>query len=156
MPEFGFWYELAHKVEPAKLRKFALLRKEANRIAAIDTQIRIEHNPVHSHLEEKLGIFVEQLEPQVRNAVIEINRKGYQTNSSGFYGHFGEYQAIDGKFVLDEETKGRLKEMGVQVREGIAITDIRFWPTTPDLEHIKRTWDAIGQILPDIATSASR
>lgn len=154
MPEFGFWYELAHKLEPRKLYQFALLRKEANRIALKDTQKRIENNPVFSEFEEKLGIFVEQIEPQVRSAVIEINKKGYATNSSGFYGYFGEYQAVDGNFRLDDETKKRLTEMEVEVMDGITITDIRFWPTVPNLEYIKQKWDAISQVLPNIASTS--
>lgn len=37
--------------------------------------------------EEKAGILIEQIEPQVRHAVISLNAKGYKTKGSGFYGH---------------------------------------------------------------------
>lgn len=36
--------------------------------------------------EEKAGILIEEIEPQVRQAVISLNDKGYKTRGSGFFG----------------------------------------------------------------------
>jgi len=70
--------------------------------------------------ELRLGAFMEELEPQVRNALIVLNKKGYKTHSSGFYGSEsgqGDLQAIDmeGNYSLDEEIVKKLNDMGVRV-----------------------------------------
>lgn len=40
-----------------------------------------------SDFEKESGVLLEQIEPQVRQAVINLNAKGYKTKGSGFYGH---------------------------------------------------------------------
>lgn len=40
-----------------------------------------------SDFEMKSGVLMEEIEPQVRQAVINLNDKGYKTRGSGFFGH---------------------------------------------------------------------
>lgn len=49
--------------------------------------------------EEKAGILMEEIEPQVRQAVINLNDKGYKTQGSGFFGHASQqiYLSRDSK-----------------------------------------------------------
>jgi hypothetical protein len=47
---------------------------------------------------------------QVRDAIIEMYRKGYATQSSGFHGTKPELQMIDGYFSIDEKTKRHLEQ----------------------------------------------
>ena len=119
-----------------------------------------------------MGIFVEHLEPQVRYAVLELNRKGYKTISSGF-GGAGDLarQYIDGHFFLTEEIKQQLNTLGVAVEEkpfwkweidveaGLAdpntppeerqVTTLWFTPERPDLRAIEERWHQIADALPE-------
>jgi len=79
-------------------------------------------------------IFVEELEPQVRDAVLVFNRKGYSTLQSGFWGEHGELQCIEGEFAIDEETRNRLLDtmpvdIDILANKGEKIfTSINFTP----------------------------
>lgn len=126
-------------------------------------------NPARTPEEHQLGVYLEELEPQVREAVREFNRKGYTTVSSGFYGD--DYQAIEGHFFLDDQTKDQLTTMGVSVktepwwkwrvseRAGSAdpatpteerfITRVEFPFRKPDLQAMEAKWRAVAGVLPD-------
>jgi hypothetical protein len=117
---------------------------------------RLETNPNPTEEELRAGAFNEWIEPQARDAVFEMLKKGYGTQSSGFYGEHNEFQAVDGYFTVDEETIKKLKAMGVQVLRGPEldlpqnklITQIRFYPKEADLQKIKEQWGAIAITLP--------
>lgn len=130
--------ELRRLVIAEGLRKYALRMKKA------------EFIPTEEEL--VLGTFLEDIELQAREAVQEMNRKGYCTWSSGFYGRKSEWQGIDGPFVLDKETIKKLRAMGAVVRVKkfwrVNYTDILFKPKTPDTQAIGRMWAKIMAIIP--------
>jgi len=105
--------------------------------------------------ELRLGAFMEELEPQVRDALVVLNKKGYQTHSSGFYGESGELQAIDieGKDLIDQETIQKLNDMNVRVGINEWSPDgslkLEFKPENQDIQEIKEKWDKIAEVLPD-------
>lgn len=93
-------------------------------------------------------------------------------------GKHGEYQQIDGGFVIDEETKAQLESEGYQVemhvfdksstafREygWIGNINIRFYPSKPDLNsesivpvltELEDKWNRMAEILPDKGKPAS-
>ncbi|MHA1396084.1 MAG: hypothetical protein ACTSRZ_21480 [Promethearchaeota archaeon] len=87
-----------------------------------------------------------------------MNKKGYSTESSGFYGENGEIQAIDGYFEIDNKTREKLYQIGIVVYKGKHLgmpgaskywTSIRFYPNKADLNLIKKKWAEIVKILPD-------
>jgi hypothetical protein len=86
-------------------------------------------------------------------------RKGYGTQSSGFYGEHSEFQAVDGYFFIDEDTKMKIEALGAQVLNGVElglplnklIRQIRFYPKEIDLGKMKERWDAIAAVLPERA-----
>jgi hypothetical protein len=86
-------------------QKFKQLRRQVHESMRAEEDVRLRENPKPTEEELYMGAFVEWLEPQVRAAVVEMNRKGYATQSSGFHGTECEIQAIDGIFTIDEETK---------------------------------------------------
>ncbi|HVZ58432.1 MAG TPA: hypothetical protein VG935_01635 [Patescibacteria group bacterium] len=132
---------------------------------------RLRTDPEKTEEEQRLGVYLEEIEPQVRGAVRELNRKGFPTYSSGFWGHESEYQAIEGDFRLDEATVEILRGKGVEVtvepswkysveqQAGVAhpdtpedakfTTDIRFKPATADLQDIEQKWGEIATAFPD-------
>jgi hypothetical protein len=107
--------------EHERHKQFARLREKVQWKMALKLHERMQNNPQYTPEEKSLGVYLEQLEPQVREAVLEFNRKGYRTTSSGFSGAFShgqydvEHQEISGKFFIDDETKQKLAAMGVVV-----------------------------------------
>src|SRR4051794_20198473 len=66
--------------------QFNRLRENVHLQMSQQLDERRRGNPQHTPEEETLGIYLEQLEPQVKEAVLEFNRKGYRTSYSGFSG----------------------------------------------------------------------
>lgn len=106
-----------------------------------------------------MGAFVEELEPQVRDAVLALRAKGYNTASSGFYGENGEFQSIDGHFKVGLVSRRKLRSLGVSVEGGWAWSKyaaIQFWPREPDLDEMRATWDHVAQTMPDRGHQAAK
>lgn len=151
--------ELApHSSTEALPDAFKQLREDTHNRLETEVERRIKENKSLNNDELLIGAYREMLEPQVRDAVFGMYRKGYSTESSGFGGEFGEIQQIDGFFTIDEETKRKLHTIGVEVLrdEDVGLdhgeadyTYISFKPETPDIEKIKQKWDQITALLPD-------
>jgi hypothetical protein len=143
-------------------QRFKQLRKQVHESMRAEEEVRLGENPKPTEKELYMGAFVEWLEPQVRAAVVEMNGKGYATESSGFHGTQCEIQAIDGIFTIDEKTKGVLKQMGVDVWRGADIglpenklvTMLRFRAKDPSVDKIKDQWDSVAALLPKKAFPA--
>lgn len=151
--------------------EFAKLRRAIHQQQAKELEQRKRDNPQKSKEETMLGVYVEELEPQVRAAVIELNRKGYPTYSSGFSGKKSDLQTIEGDYKLDEATRNELGKMEVDAQvseswkykierhQGIDRSDlpedakytttIQFRPTTANLQAITDTWNVIANKFPD-------
>lgn len=138
---------------------FQKLREETHHEMEKAVMDRETKNPQPEEIELVIGRFLEDIEPQVRDAVVEMVRKGYATASSGFGGNFGQKQVIDGNFSIDEQTRKTLGEFGVQVKgwadygmpyDDARYTFIEFSPTAPDIKAMKDTWDRVAAVLPDL------
>jgi hypothetical protein len=135
---------------------FAQLRARVHQSMKTEEEIRLKENPHPTEEELYMGAFMEWLEPQVRSAIVEMYRKGYATQSSGFHGKNPELQLVDGYFTIDEQTKVILSKMGVEVLQGAdiglprnkLITILRFRAEHPSLTAIKPQWDALAAALP--------
>jgi hypothetical protein len=145
-----------NKSEPLQ-ETFARLRRKIHRSMKREEAARLRDNPSPSEEELYMGAFKEWLEPQVRDAVLTMYRKGYATQSSGFHATKADLQLIDGYFAVDEKTKSVLAEMGVEVLRGAdiglprnkLITILRFRGDEPSLSNLKARWDAVAAALPD-------
>jgi hypothetical protein len=144
--------------EQEKLRReFVRLRREVHQSMKVEEDTRLRENPRPTEDELYMGAFKEWIEPQVRAAVIEMYRKGYATQSSGFHGTRPELQMIDGYFTIDPETKSILEHMGVEVLLGAdigipqnkGVRIIGFRAAVPSIEQIKDRWDAVAAVLPE-------
>jgi hypothetical protein len=137
-------------------QKFKQLRKRVHESMKAEEERRLRENPKPSEEELYMGAFVEWLEPQVRAAVVEMNRKGYATQSSGFHGTEPDLQTVDGYFSVDTETRRGLEPMSVEVLLGVdigvpknkLITMLRFRAKQPSIREIKGKWDAVASALP--------
>lgn len=114
-----------------------------------DLKERIANNPEPTEEELNMGAYVEEIEPQARDAIIELRRKGYQTQSSGFYGRNNELQSVDGPMNIDEKTAEQLKLNGYEVEaRPDGYTVIVFEPDSYDLDVLKNRWGALASALP--------
>jgi len=151
--------------------ELARLRKAVHNQQEKELAERKRTNPQKSHEEAMLGVYVEELEPQVRGAVLELNRKGYPTYSSGFGGEQSELQVIEGDYALDETTQNELQKMDVEIviapswkykiekNKGVFrkdlpedakfTTTVQFLPASSDLGSITDQWDTIARKFPD-------
>lgn len=145
-----------HVQVDAKREQFQRLRQEVLVQIERETMERIAQNSTPTDEEVRVGAFREMLEPQCRDAVFAMRRKGYATESSGFGGTHGEVQQIDGNFEIDGATEEQLRAMGVTVHrsgdpgEILAWnTALRFTPDQPDPAALRTKWDAVAALLPD-------
>ncbi len=146
------------EIEPRQelFKRLAELREKIHAEMGKEIELRLEKNPKPTEEELRMAAFTEWIEPQVREAAREMYNKGYGTISSGFYGDNNEFQAVDGYFSVDEETKHKLDLMGVKVLNGSElglpknkiITQLRFYPQNADLAEMKRQWDLVADLLP--------
>lgn len=114
-----------------------------------DIKRRIKRNSNPNKMESCLGIFIEELEPQVRQAVIEMNRKGYATDLSGFVNNSCE-QMIEGDFQLGEKVINKLNLLGITVEKNPSgYTRLQFSPKEADINKIKRHWNKVVSLLPN-------
>ena len=121
-----------------------------------DLEERIKTNPIPTEDEAALGLFKERLEPQVREVLLDLHRKGYHTMSSGF-----DYQEPTKQNIcfydevrLSEEVKNSIESLGAEVttkpfhgKDG-SYWEIEFSAEQPNLESIKLMWNKIGQLMP--------
>jgi hypothetical protein len=82
-------------------RQFARLRLRVHRSMKLEEETRMRERPRPTEDELYMAAFEEWLEPQVRFAIVEMNRKGYATQSSGFHGTKCGLQMVDGLFGVD-------------------------------------------------------
>lgn len=141
-----------------KEKPFQELWDKAISQASEDLQKRKEENPVPTKEEMEIGTFIERLEPQVRQAILTLHRKGYSTSSSGFYG-FTE-QSMEGFMGIDEETGKVLERFGARLVSSDSQNPESSWQyiifeqDKADLEDLTRKWIAIADALPDKGETA--
>jgi hypothetical protein len=137
-------------------RQFSKLRQSIHNSMLIEEETRMRENPMPSEDELFMGAFREWLEPQVRNAIEVMYKKGYATESSGFHAGMPELQIVDGYFTVDDKTKSILEQMGVEVLRGAdigvprnkLITMLRFRAKDSALARLKDRWDEMATALP--------
>ncbi|MBI3443079.1 hypothetical protein HY008_00205 [Candidatus Woesebacteria bacterium] len=130
-------------------RLFECLRDTVKQNMAADLTYRLKTKPFLSELESRLGVFLEMLEPQVRDAVVLLNRKGYSTDTSGFMAQ-ADGQMIEGDFTIDEQTLNKLKAMGVTVETNPSgYTRLEFRSDVADIDHVRNQWKRIVELFPD-------
>lgn len=132
-----------------KQRFFEKLEHNIQTTMLNELKNRKKRNPKPDKIESRMGLFVEELEPQIRKAVLEMNRKGYSIDVSGFMNNPMD-QMIEGDFNLEEKSIDKLKTMGAIVETNPSgYTRLQFSPKEADIKKIKQQWNKIVSILPD-------
>lgn len=139
------------------LPEFEQLRERLKSISMLEVIVRRASNPTPDQEEISAGAYREEIEPQCREAIFTIRRKGYNTGSSGFA--IGNLQNVDGNFDLTEKDLELLKENNFFVwkyktDETWVIRSIVFRPKNPDLQEITDKWNQLAELLPDLGHPA--
>lgn len=131
-------------------RLFEQFRYNIQRKIVNDLRRRVEKNPTPNDLELHLGVFLEEIEPQVRQAVVELNKKGYSTDKSGFMYNPCD-QMVEGDFQIADAILEKLNKIeGVTVATNSSgYTRIQLCPKEPNIPCIKKQWYKIVSLLPD-------
>jgi len=138
-----------------KQRLFERLKYNIQRKMEIDIKRRKVKNTHPNKIELILGLFMEEIEPQVRQAVVKLNKMGYSTDASGFMDNSCD-QMIEGDFQLDGKTVRKLEGVGVRVETNPSgYTRLQFSPLEADISKIKRKWNKIVSLLPEKNQAAS-
>lgn len=132
-----------------KQRLFEKLRYGIQSKCETDLKRRKKNNPHPNKTEMSLGLFVEELEPQLREAILTLYKKGYSTDASGFMNNPSD-QMLEGDFQLDIKTIRELRIMDIQVETNPSgYTRIQFTPEEADISKIKKEWNKIAALFPD-------
>jgi len=152
-----------HDLSPERL---ALMRFFAQQRLAVLKQmgeqlaIREVQNPAASVDEYNMGAFAESIEPQVRDAVLTMRRKGFQTMSSG-YGDY-DIQSINfdavpnmAAYKPSSELQALLEKQNIDFHSDEST--VWFSCRTPlSVGDLKIVWDAIADDLPDQGQGAGK
>ncbi len=125
-----------------------------------ELQDRVASNPTPTNEELRMGAYKEEIEPQARDAVMNMRDKGYNTSSSGFGDPADGYetQQLTLRTLLTSESETALRQQGfsvenISVKQGNTesnLTNITFRPNNPmDLGEMKSRWDQLAGMLPD-------
>lgn len=110
---------------------------------------RMTTNPIPTAQELGIGVFVEEIQPQVRDAVLLMREKGYDTGNvlhAGFMGEQHDLQGMTFNTPLSNDEQVFLEAHGFVVDGDL----LSFRPENQtDLGSIKGTWDWLANNLPD-------
>lgn len=133
-------------------------REKADAQSDKEFEARLKENPDPTDDDKRLGVFKEMIEPQIRDAVVSLVKKGYITIDSGYHGR--EYQTgkqyigfekemIDSSLlplvdsVIDKKVV--VASMEFDQRDFLELTPLRFLT----LEEWKKIWDDVAKVFPD-------
>lgn len=138
-------------------RQFTRLRDRTIHEMREKFKQRIQANPEPTEAEKRLGVYEEEIEPQVFDAVAALRQKGYDTQGSGFHGPEKQSITFRGEplngFQLSGEVVNLAKERGLKIQifpDAIDLVYDRYL----ELAEIKEVWDAIAAALPDLGQPA--
>lgn len=135
--------------------KLQKLRDKIHRDDLVELRSRANTNTEPTPEELNPGAYIEMLESPVREAILSMRRKGYNTYYSGF--HYFNYQLVGFAEPLNftPEVIEQLQVIGIKIKK----RELQFECHSDDLELLKDQWNKIADILPDLghpASSASR
>jgi len=136
---------------------FAVLRKQT--LGKMQTEIkeRKQTNPRPSGDELLMGAYIEQIEPQVREIVLNLGKKGYTTYESGFGDFDSQRISFTGEplaqFSFPEELKKDLARAGIELIVKPNSLEFKF-SQFKDLDKIKGLWRKVESAIPNLGKTA--
>lgn len=151
--ELPKWYDI-DELQEAPLPEFKALRGQVLTDQRTELLGRMATDPTPDADEAAAGILKEHLEPQCREAVLKMRRKGHQTLNSGF--GVGNVQVLDGILDgIDTESAEQMMDNGFLVYETEpGLVSVAFRPETADLEAMTEQWNKLADLMPDLGHQA--
>lgn len=155
-------YDEVHKRRPELtledlylLRRYHQIEIRIKDKSFSESLIRKKENPRADDDEYRLGEYREAIEPQVRDAVFALHKKGYETFESGYCGPMGQsvlfsrsVPALE-QVVLSDKVRTLLQDLDVDLK--ITKNGIVYKMKRPmEEEEMRRVWSAIAEALPVI------
>ena len=138
-------------------------RERADDQSNEDLRVRLQKNSSPSDDERRLGAYKEMLEPQIRDAIMVLVKKGYITIDSGYDGrqyktgkqYIGfEKGMIDSSLLLlvisAIDTNTVRASIEFAQRDFLELAPLRF----VTLEEWKKIWDDVVKVFPDKGATA--
>ncbi len=136
-----------------------LLKEEADNISRTSLKNRLETEPLASDEEIEAGVYWENLEPQVKEAIINLRRKNYNTFESGFESYrLGAREQFFSIFkgatplTISEQAINIMKAKGITIRIENDQTDRNSLFMISDkkmtLGDWQEIWNLVAEILP--------
>ena len=130
---------------------------------------RLQRSPLADNDEVSAGIYREELEPQVSEAVFSLRKKGYGTFQSGIYynlekgSQFIDFTREDAEFIKNALNNPALNELmrdegvSVETEDSGDRLSIILNPNNPrhDLAFWKKIWNIFAEAMPDRGFSAT-
>lgn len=145
-----------HNLTPEKIKIFsyyAKLRQSVLRQMIDYLDKRGQAGPSADKDELNMGCYREDLEPQVRDAVLKLRRKGYSTCESGFFGFNGQCLRFQrehlNNFKFPEELVEKLKAGGVNISLGPNFVSFSC-DKELSLDQLREIWEEIESTLPKV------
>ena len=155
-----------HKITPENfslLKHFSRLRHRAVTACEAAGAIRQATNPEFTDLEKRLdqdsnykdagnrGIYLEYIEPQVRQAVVNLSNKGYSTFESGFYGDNRQRISFNGdqleKYKPTTDLIAWLEQNGFNLIVSPSMINL-VCTKKLSLDDLKTAWDKVIADIP--------
>ncbi len=146
--------------------RFAKLRKKVIDRGKEELKDREKNGESPSKEELSMGAFKEDIETQVRDAVISLRRRGYNTFESGFYDFNAQVISFNDNIFDDEKNlesfKKRATDSGLydflfenKIKLDISPNSIYLeFNEYKDTRFIKNLWKKINNCLPDLGEPA--
>ena len=122
------------------------------------SQREITH-PIATQEELSMGAYQEAIEPQVRDAMMAMRRKGYTTRTSGFGGLYSQSVRFDQLHLQEwhasDNLRGALqkKNINLRVKPDAIVFDCE---RALSIDEVKEAWNLIADALPDLGAVASQ
>ena len=149
-----------HKLTSEQIKLFsqyAKLRKQTREQIEEQVKERKKENPTPTQEELEMGCYIESIEPQVREVVINLRHKGYASYESGFHNFNGQKIGFEKKhlenFQLPENVVHELERKNIKVKinpDSLTFSCSRYL----EPEELKEIWKQIENILPDLQKPA--
>ena len=139
-------------------RTFAQLRQRIVDENERSAELRRIKNPYPTPEESNLGAYIEHIEPQVREAVLSLRRKGYNTYESGFMSVTGRQaisftNTVEQAFDFPPDLINTLKSRGVSIARNHHSLQLNF-SRFMDIPEMTEIWNDVAKTMPDLGHPA--
>lgn len=134
---------------------FVRLREDTVALKRNRFRERVMSAPDPNEEEWALGVYLEEIEPQVRDAVLTLRKKGYNTMESGFYGPEKQRIGFSEPIHLEISPEAVKYLEGLGLRAEVTEDGIELYYSKPlTIDELKDAWDTVARDLPNLNIKA--